>query len=143
MVCFTGLTWLQLLVGQCQSLDNCRGNQLCHRVRTETLSSDESLGFPETFWPLRKQQFLQNGSWFLTADLSEGTLQLLKGNRCRKGQMFLCGQNFINRLVVLVGTCESLMPPPPSGFFLIVKLKTLHVKSDTLKLQLCEKVDYL
>lgn len=80
MVCFTGLTWLQLLVGQCQSLDHCGGNQLCNRVRAETLSSDEGLGFPETFWLLRKQQFLQNGSWFLAADLSEGKLQLLKGN---------------------------------------------------------------
>lgn len=56
MVCFTGLTWLQLLVGQ--TLDHCGGNQLCHRVRAETLSSNEGLGFPETFWLLQKQQFL-------------------------------------------------------------------------------------
>lgn len=71
------LTWLQLLAGQHQSLDQRRGDQLRHCVRAETLSSDEGLGFPETVRLLREQQFLQNGGGFLAADLTEGTLQLL------------------------------------------------------------------
>lgn len=73
------LTRLQLLVGGQQSLGYGRRDQLGHKLRTETLSSDKGLGLPEAVWLLQQQQLLQNRTWFLFADLSEGTLQLLGG----------------------------------------------------------------
>lgn len=72
------LTRQQLLGGCKQGLNHSRGQQICHNLSRETLSSDEGLGLPVTIWLLQQQKLLQNTAGVLCTYLIECALQLLE-----------------------------------------------------------------